>query len=300
VIDDNSGIKERKELGGKLLVEAIKLLNENGGEMSSKDLFNQIEKRVPLPDWSQVRYEKSGATPWKSLLRFESIGLVKGGYLIKKSGMWYLDMKGKDLANLTPEEVIKKSAAAYREWKNDQVIPDDIDPGDPDNQKILSPLMIFEEMEQFAISSLENHINKKNAYEFQDLVAALLRGMGYYTPFVAPKGKDGGVDVIAYRDPLGTESPRIRMQIKHREEKTDVKEVRQLIGILNEQDVGIFVSSNGFTSDAKIAARSSQKHIELIDLTRFIDLWKEFYKNLSEEDKNLLPLVPIYFLAQPK
>ena len=26
----------------------------------------------------------------------------------------------------------------------------------------------------------------------------------YYTPFIAPKGKDGGVDIIAYRDPLGT------------------------------------------------------------------------------------------------
>lgn len=44
----------------------------------------------------------------------------------------------------------------------------------------------------------------KEPYEFQDLVAALLRAMGYYTPFIAPKGKDGGVDIIAYRDPLGT------------------------------------------------------------------------------------------------
>ena len=42
--------------------------------------------------------------------------------------------------------------------------------------------------------------SKKNPYEFQDLVAALLRAMGYYTPFIAPKGKDGGVDIIAYRD----------------------------------------------------------------------------------------------------
>jgi len=60
----------------------------------------------------------------------------------------------------------------------------------------------------------------------EPLVAALLRGMGYYTPFVAPKGKDGGVDVVAYRDPLGTESPRIQVQIKHRESFATVQEVR--------------------------------------------------------------------------
>ena len=52
--------------------------------------------------------------------------------------------------------------------------------------------------------------------------------MGYYTPFVAPQGKDGGIDVIAYRDPLGTVSPRIKIQIKHRDASASVQEIRQL------------------------------------------------------------------------
>ncbi|MBF0548586.1 MAG: restriction endonuclease [Candidatus Riflebacteria bacterium] len=39
-------------------------------------------------------------------------------------------------------------------------------------------------------------------------------------------GKDGGVDIIAYRDPLGTESPRIKIQIKHRETPANVQELR--------------------------------------------------------------------------
>lgn len=34
--------------------------------------------------------------------------------------------------------------------------------------------------------------------------------------YIAPKGKDAGVDIIAYRDPLGMASPRIKVQIKHR------------------------------------------------------------------------------------
>ncbi len=35
------------------------------------------------------------------------------------------------------------------------------------------------------------------------MVAALLRAMGYYTPFISPRGKDGGVDILAYQDPIG-------------------------------------------------------------------------------------------------
>jgi restriction system protein len=107
------------------------------------------------------------------------------------------------------------------------------------------------------------------------------------------------VDIVAYRDPLGTESPRIKAQIKHRESSATVQEVRQLMGLLQKEgDVGIFVSTGGFTPDGRNAARSSHVHVELIDLNRFISLWQDFYDKLKEEDKSLLPLRPIYFLAQ--
>jgi restriction system protein len=122
--------------------------------------------------------------------------------------------------------------------------------------------------------------------------------MGYYTPFVAPTGKDGGVDIIAYRDPLGTVSPRIKVQVKHRDQSASVHEIRQLMGLLQKDgDVGIFISSGGFTPDSKATARSSHVHVELIDLPRFIELWQEFYGKLSDEDKSMLPLTPIFFYA---
>ncbi len=45
-------------------------------------------------------------------------------------------------------------------------------------------------------------------------------------------------------------------------------------------------------------ARSFSKHIELIDIERFIELWQEYYNNLSDEKKNKLPLHSIYFLGE--
>jgi len=122
--------------------------------------------------------------------------------------------------------------------------------------------------------------------------------MGYYTPFIAPSGKDGGVDIIAYRDPLGTVAPRIKVQVKHREQSASVHEIRQLMGLLQKDgDAGIFISSGGFTPDSKTTARTSHVHVELIDLSRFIELWQEFYHKLTDEDKSRLPLIPIYFYS---
>ncbi len=104
--------------------------------------------------------------------------------------------------------------------------------------------------------------------------------------------------LIAYRDPLGTISPRIKVQVKHRESPTSVHEIRQLMGLLQKDgDVGIFISTGGFTPDARSTAQSSHVHVELIDLTRFLDLWQEFYHKLTDEDKSRLPLLPVYFLA---
>ena len=70
------------------------------------------------------------------------------------------------------------------------------------------------------------------------------------------------------------------------------------MGLLQKDgDIGIFVSSGGFTPDAKATARNSNVHVELVDLPRFITLWQEFYQKLTDEDKAMLPLFPIYLLS---
>ena len=88
------------------------------------------------------------------------------------------------------------------------------------------------------------------------------------------------------------------MQVKHREQTASVHEIRQLAGILQKDgDVGIFISTGGFTSDSHMLVRNLHVHIELIDLKRFVVLWQEFYGKLLDVDKTLMPMVPVYVLA---
>ena len=59
----------------------------------------------------------------------------------------------------------------------------------------------------------------------------------------------------------------------------------------------MFVSSGGFTSTARQEARNGAVHIELMDLNGFLEGWMNDYDRLSEEDRSLLRLRPVYFLA---
>jgi len=287
------------QVATKVVYAAFELLRENGGQMKVRDILAGVAKRVPLDDWAKERYE-SGYVRWQTFLQFYSGDCVKAGFLRKKSGTWFLTEEGEKAMALGAEKFLQASVDAYRKWDAERKSREPEPVEDSDVEPGPNPLpATMDQIQELANESLERHIAGKNAYEFQDLAAALLRGMDYFTPFVAPHGKDGGVDVVAYRDPLGTMSPRIKVQVKHRQAAASVDEIRQLMGLLQRDgDVGIFISTGGFTNDARSLAQGSHVHVELIDLTRFIELWQGNYGKLSDEDKVLMPLVPVYFLAE--
>jgi restriction system protein len=137
-----------------------------------------------------------------------------------------------------------------------------------------------------------------NPFDFQELVAALLRAMGYHVSWIAPPGKDGGIDIVAWSDPLGTRPPRIKVQVKRVGQNVSVDGLRSFMAILSDDDVGLFVTTAGFTKDAEEAARTQEKRkVTLVNLEKLFDLWVEYYARLDNDARRRLPLSPIYFLA---
>ena len=280
----------------KLIFTAFNILKKNGGELNGRELMDIIEKEVRFDDWAKHQYEKTGNMRWKSILHFASIACVKAGYLVKRKGVWSLTQEGESAMSKGEKGLYKAARYEFRKWKKENKLGE-IDVEDEPITDVGQGFPL-DQIEQIAFEGLKDHVEALNPYEFQDLVAALLRGMGYFTPYVSARGKDGGLDIIAYKDPLGTVSPRIKVQVKHRGSSATVHEIRQLMGLLQKDgDIGIFISSGGFTPDAKATARSSNIHVELIDLNRFIHLWQDFYQKLTDEDKGQMPLLPVYFLA---
>jgi restriction system protein len=130
------------------------------------------------------------------------------------------------------------------------------------------------------------------------MVAALLRAMGYHINWIAPPGKDGGVDILATGDPLATRPPRIKVQVKRQKLSVNVDGLRAFLSLLGDNDVGVFVNTGGFTKDAQESARTQERRrVTLLDLDALVELWIEHYKKLDDAARRKLPLRPIYFLA---
>ena len=287
---------QTRPIRAKIVFRALQAIKDAGGSLPAKDVNAAVEASTRSDVWAQHRFEKTGNFRWFAILHLHSVACVKAGFLVKKKGIWYLTPEGEKALALGEMGLLDAAFKKYRQWKAARQDVQEVTESESD-EEVSEDVPALEEIQRQARDSIERYIGAKNPYEFQDLVGALLRGMKYFTPFVAPPGRDGGIDVIAYRDPLGTVSPRIKVQVKHRQTSATVQEMRQLMGLLQgDGDVGIFVSSGGFTPDAKDAARGSHAHVELIDLDRLIDLWLEFYTALTDQDKSLLPLVPVHFV----
>lgn len=281
----------------KCLRAAMTILKKEGGELASRQLMDEVGKQVEFTQW-ELETTSHGGIRWQNIYHFSSVDYVKAGYIIKKNGMWYLTPEGEKALSLPPEKAQTIAQEAYHKWKSELPIETKAEEDEEAFANDKETLLNLEELEERALTGIREYIRKKNPYEFQDLVAALLRAMDYHTPFVAPRGKDGGVDVLAYVDPLGAQTPRIKVQVKHYPENPiGVKEIRSLVGILRDGDIGLFVTSGTFSPSAKQEASTSKEYVKLIDGDEFITLWQQYYAKMTDEDKNRLPLRRIAFLG---
>jgi restriction system protein len=285
---------------GEFVRQAFGILQSYPDGLPAKEILSRIEQSLKLSDFEKSDYpNRPGVRRFDKIVRFGTIASVKAGWLLKSKGKWVLTEEGKKAyeSYKDPELFQRKADELYKKWEATQpgsVVGEEEDPSD-------SATTTLEEAEELAWSEIEKYLRGMNPYDLQALVAALLRAMGYHVTWVAPPGPDKGIDILAYTDPLGTTHPRIKVQVKRHAESTNVDGLRSFMAVLGDQDVGIFVSTGGFTSAAEQEARTQEKRkITLVDMEKLFDLWVQHYGRLSESDKLLLPLKPVYYIAAPE
>lgn len=289
-----------KACAAKTLYAIMQEMKKRGGSIPAKEIDTFIESNVPLTDWEKERAGKLQYYRWSATTQFYSIDYKVAGFILKKNGIWYLTQEGEAVLPQGEISVMEQANAAYRKWKSEQddVTNSDAKDVEEDDEATKEIIVNIEQLEVSALEGITDYIKKKNPYEFQDMVAALLRAMGYHTPFIAPKGKDGGIDIVAYVDPLGAQTPRIKVQVKHRPDSAiPASDVRALLGVLKTGDIALFMTSGTFSPDARNTALNSKEYIRIIDGDEFVDMWQQYYDKMSDEDKNMLPLKRISFLG---
>lgn len=130
--------------------------------------------------------------------------------------------------------------------------------------------------------------------EFEHFVAHLLEAMGYRTQVTQASG-DGGVDIIAHRDPLGVEPPIIKVQCKRIAGSTGGPDIQKLLGTLSNDgnELGLFVTLGSFTTDARSISRG-RRELRLINGNELVGLIFEHYEGFSPRYKQLLPMRSVY------
>ena len=279
---------------GEILRGILGILRDQPDGIAARDVLAKLEGRVPPTAFEQTSYE-AGGRRFEKIARFSTVGAVKAGWMLKEKGRWTITTEGSSALAEYPdaEALFRRANALYHVWRSNQPEVEEIVGEEPAEEATVK----LEEAIESAWGEVEQFIRAMNPYDFQDLVGALLRALGYFVVWTAPAGKDGGVDLVAAPDPLGTRAPRIKVQVKRQLQAVNVDGLRSFMAILGSEDVGLFVCTGGFTRDAQYEARQqSTRKVTLIDMEKLFDLWVEHAPKLPDEDRRRLPLRPVWFL----
>jgi restriction system protein len=155
---------------------------------------------------------------------------------------------------------------------------------------------LLQDMEARSIEFIKDKVSALDWDEMQELIAGVLRAMGYKTR-VAPPGPDRGADIVASPDGLGFENPRIVVEVKHRTGPMGSKGVRSFLGGRHKDDRGLYVSTGGFSKDSRYEADRAGIPLTLWELDDVVRALVDYYDKLDSETQQLVPLKRLYWPA---
>ena len=144
---------------------------------------------------------------------------------------------------------------------------------------------IAETTRDFIARKLRTHFKGFAAEAF---IADLFCAMGYRAQ-ATPTYRDDGVDVIAHRDELGIEPPILKIQVKTNDANIGADPVKAFYAMVEDRDVGVFVTTGGYSSSAIEFART-RGNLRLVAGVELIALIQKHYDGLSSHYRQQIPL----------
>lgn len=194
------------------------------------------------------------------------------------------------------------------EWRIEQLAGTGTDPGSrtgsPATSVATNNVADADALAEAESLDLERHARDRitamvgerfTGYAMQELIAAILRALGYVAE-VPPKGPDGGIDVVAGSGPLGLDSPRVIVQVKSGTGRVEAPVVQQLQGAITTHgaDHGLLVAWGGLTGPALQAVHAQRYAIRVWDADTVIAMLGRTYEQLPGEIQAQLPLKSVW------
>src|SRR5689334_930503 len=177
-----------RERTGILLQTLFKILLDHPDGIPARDALDATTRKLTLTEHEAGDYE-SGGRRFDRILRFATVDAVKAGWMAKSKGIWTITDAGVEALKLypKPEEFYREASRLYWKWRHSTPA---ISVAEGDSAEERTATITFEEAEEQAWKEIANYLENIDPYDLQELVAALLEGMGYHATWISPRGKD--------------------------------------------------------------------------------------------------------------
>ena len=155
-------------------------------------------------------------------------------------------------------------------------------------------------LEEQAEQRISDFISRKfKTHPMEKLVASVLRAQGYEVHENENKGKDGGVDLLAGRGPMGFDQPLLCVQVKSSESPVGIEDYDKLRGVMEKFKAthGLFVSWGGFKGTVDQEAKRDFFKVCLWTGSDLIREIQDVYPSLPKDIRSKLPLKQIWTLV---
>ena len=161
-----------------------------------------------------------------------------------------------------------------------------------------SPLLLMEKQNSIVRKALEKKLLEMDPFQFEILVAELLKKIGYENVDVTKRSGDKGIDVIADLTMNGITNVKTVIQVKKYKKGNNIpgKIVTQLRGSAEVDQRGLIITTSDFTKDAIKESKAEKKMpVSLVNGERLLDLLIKFEIGVKKEIVSVYSLDDEFF-----